>query len=132
MEENKEGKYHIESIFLLESDFKRDPNFNPKDAEHNLEILTEFDENSADNRFGVSVVLEFTGHISGKKVFGIRVRMNGIFERQGEHPVSISNFKKINAPAIIYPFLREHVSSICTKAGIGQFLLPPVNFKLMR
>ena len=56
--------------------------------------------------------------------------MVGIFECPTETDVqlSIENFSKVNAPAIIFPFVREHLASVSMKAGINPILLPAVNF----
>lgn len=39
-----------------------------------------------------------------------------------------SNYPKINAPAIAYPFLRSFVSTVTVNAGYESVLLPTVNF----
>ncbi len=43
-------------------------------------------------------------------------------------PVPVDIFLKTNAPAIVYPFLREHLFSLIVKAGMKPFLLDTVNF----
>ena len=55
--------------------------------------------------------------------------MIGVFEKYGEPVITDDKFKAVNAPAIIYPFVREHLYNICLRAGIGNVLLPTVNFK---
>lgn len=39
-----------------------------------------------------------------------------------------SNFPKVNAPAIAYPFLRSFVNTYFTSAGYNPVLLPTYNF----
>ncbi len=39
-----------------------------------------------------------------------------------------SDFPKINAPAIAFPFLRSFVSTITLNAGYAPVLLPSINF----
>ncbi|NCD10471.1 MAG: preprotein translocase, partial [Negativicutes bacterium] len=34
----------------------------------------------------------------------------------------------VNGAAIIYPYIREHLTSLSVKAGVGIILLPPANF----
>ena len=55
--------------------------------------------------------------------------MLGGFEKYGEPILTDDKFKAINAPAIIYPFIREHLHNLCQKSGIPNVLLPTVNFK---
>ena len=39
-----------------------------------------------------------------------------------------SNFVKINAPAIAYPFLRAYVSNLTLNSGLSPVILPTINF----
>lgn len=59
----------------------------------------------------------------------IKVKFGGVFECVGESPITdLSEFGRINGAAIIYPYIREHVTSLSQKAEIGAIFLPPVNF----
>ena len=57
------------------------------------------------------------------------IKMAGGFEKHGEPQLDDDKFKAINAPVIIYPFVREHLHNLCLKAVI-PVLLSIVNFKL--
>jgi preprotein translocase subunit SecB len=134
MSEPKFTGYRIHNIFLLESNFKREVDI-PFDDSHNfipkLEIISDEPDEVIDsnNYFYLTSVTTFSWTHKDIQLLEIEIKMTGIFEKVGDTQVSISDFKKVNAPAIIFPFTREHVSSLCTKAGIGNILLPPVNFK---
>jgi preprotein translocase subunit SecB len=39
-----------------------------------------------------------------------------------------SNFVKINAPAIAYPFLRAYISNLTLSSGFSPIILPTINF----
>ena len=39
-----------------------------------------------------------------------------------------SNFVKINAPAIAYPFLRTYISNLTLNSGFSPIILPVINF----
>jgi preprotein translocase subunit SecB len=39
-----------------------------------------------------------------------------------------SPFLKINAPAILYPFIRAYISTITINAGLEPIILPTINF----
>lgn len=56
--------------------------------------------------------------------------MVGIFECIGESPLKsdYDAFGRVNGAAIIFPYVREHITNLSIKAGIGSILLPPVNF----
>lgn len=39
-----------------------------------------------------------------------------------------SNFPRINAPAIAYPYLRAYVSNLTLQSGVNPAMLPTINF----
>lgn len=126
------GSYRIENIVLISSSFNReiDIDFSKPitlQAEHNSEVQ---ETNPEDKKFGVSLIFDFKGMQDEFAAFTAQVKMIGVFEIIGEPAVPVDAFKKINAPAIIYPFIREHVHNLCQKATVGTVLLPTVNFKI--
>ncbi len=56
------------------------------------------------------------------------VRNEGLFELHGDKSEFFRSFCYINAPALIYPYIRETVFSLTGKAGIQPINLPPFNF----
>ncbi len=130
-EENKRtGVYKVENILLLESLFSRESNDILKEQEIINEIKINHEaRETLDSKFGVIFTLAYTGKQNDSVVCRSTIKMLGVFEISGEPPLSDELFKQINAPAIIYPFVREHLHNICIKAGIANVFLPTVNFK---
>lgn len=56
------------------------------------------------------------------------VKNEGLFELHGEKSEFFRSFCYINAPALIYPYIRETDFSLTGKAGIQPINLPPFNF----
>ena len=131
-EEIKSGGYKVESVILIESSFSRLPAIdrNEHTVTNEINVNHEVFETSSDNKFGVVLNLDFIGKQTDIDFCTAKIKMLGIFEKIGEPALSEDSFKKINAPAIIYPFIREHLHNICLKAGIVNVLLPTVNFKV--
>ena len=73
-------------------------------------------------------IVYYHAGVSGNKEIDSSMKISGEFECIGSEGLSIENFAKINAPAIIFPFIRENLASISMKAGIPTILLPPINF----
>ncbi|MEL6695961.1 MAG: protein-export chaperone SecB [Bacteroidota bacterium] len=65
------------------------------------------------------------------EVAAIDVAMRGVFTFEEYAPVDLETFGNINAPAILYPFIREHITNISRKGDIKEILLPPINFVRM-
>lgn len=113
----------------MDSTFHREAqiDFDSGALNNELDIKVE-PSGTEDNQFFVALALTLRGKQAENTAFAFFVRFGGTFTRHGEPALSEESFKKINAPAIIFPFVREHVSSIGLKAGLGNILLPPVNF----
>lgn len=131
MEIKQATTYTIEQVFLSKSSFSREPNIDfPKLQFGQETIVDHIDSTNApgDNSFIVQVTVKITGSVEGKEVISILVTTTGIFKRHGESALDEETFKNVNAPAIIYPFVREHIATVAVKSGIGSLLLPPINF----
>jgi preprotein translocase subunit SecB len=72
--------------------------------------------------------LDYEGELKADNKIEAKVKMLGNFEYAEDSSLSVEDFSKINAPAILFPFVREHLASVSMKAGISPILLPPVNF----
>jgi len=122
-------KYKLENIILLESSFKREVEISYESDEFKSNINIETGYQIENNNLYVIVGINFyAGTISAKQIV-VSVKMLGSFlilNKKGQIPVK--QFAKINAPAIIFPFIREHVATLSLKAGIRPILLQPVNF----
>ena len=57
-----------------------------------------------------------------------RVRMIGLFDTTDSTPEMKKGYAFVNCPAIIFPFIREHIASLFLKSGLKPFMLDPVNF----
>lgn len=125
----EQNAFKLLNIILIESSFKREPqiDFENKNLHNNINI--DINKSKEDtNILYVTVSLDFDTSIEDKKYITSKIKMLGAFEIGENLPLSIENFATINAPAIIFPFIREHLSNVSMKAGIQPILLPPVNF----
>ena len=131
MEENQrtQGVYKIENILLTSLNFLRKEAIDfKKDIKNNINLITEIGEIENDEQIIVSVLLSVKAVQNEEEVFSIDIKMTGLFLKEGTPALPEEVFKKVNAPAIIYPFIREQVATTCLKSGLGNVFLPPVNF----
>jgi preprotein translocase subunit SecB len=64
--------------------------------------------------------------------FSLACKMVGLFSViSGHENMDIEQFGQTNAPALIFPYLREMISSITTKAGFAALILPPINLSVI-
>lgn len=79
--------------------------------------------------FGVFLNTNYKLIIEEQVVFDAKVVQCGTFNKLREPTVTeLNDFANINAPAIIFPYVREIISSLSSKAMLGALFIQPVNF----
>jgi preprotein translocase subunit SecB len=124
--DNKSG-YEIKNIILIESSFKRKPSVDFNNTKRKFELGRKVKENG--NRVEVALTVRVSHKSEDEQDYSISVTMLGIFEQVGNAEIeSHKKFGYINGAAILFPFVREHISNVALKGGLGPIILPPVNF----
>lgn len=124
-----ESGYRLSNIILLESDFKRVANVIFNDAAIKQNIDVDVNVSVKDNSIYVVENVFYSQIINGIEQVKCTIIMSGLFEKIGESKLEdLEQFGRINGAAIIFPYIREHLSNLSSKAGLGLILLPPVNF----
>lgn len=123
--------YKILNLALIESHFTRSSNitFDVDRVERKSDTSVDINQ-VTDEKVMVTETLTYeqSSDENGTE-FSATIKMIGFFEKVGDTELGIDTFAKINAPAIIYPYIREHLSSLTTKAAVGTVILAPYNFQ---
>ncbi len=123
--------FKLKNILLLESEFKRTPNISDSKSRRDIKINVENNLNDFDKiNLYILLTLNFSQmneSLEVKEVASV-IKMVGHFICPEVPNMELKDFSRINAPAIIFPFLREHLASLSIKAGITPILLDPINF----
>jgi preprotein translocase subunit SecB len=128
MENQDQPGFKILNVVLLESSFKREDNIDfSKQYVAIPNINTGFTLGD-NNTLICGVELAVDAFIDNVKIFESKIKMAANFEIIGQPELETEKFGAVNAPSIIFPFLREHFASLTAKAGVNTVLLPPVNF----
>ena len=125
---NMESGFRINNLLLLESNFKRINNvqFDNKDVPQ-LNINTEVGVQG--KIISVVETVTLTQTRDNNEQFSFMIKMAGVFECIGKSELTnYEEFGKVNGAAIIFPYIREHITNLSVKAGLGPIILPPVNF----
>lgn len=78
-------------------------------------------------------ILEFGIFISdSSETLNIEIDSIGYFNFENVDRDSLSNFLYVNAPAILFPYLRAYISSLTTLSGIRPITLPTLNLTSLR
>ncbi|NOZ67958.1 MAG: hypothetical protein GXP46_01610 [Deferribacteres bacterium] len=113
-----------ELVFKLNKKFKL-----PKDGlpvEIDVQTKNSFSPDKKTLNAMLSVAL-FTK--TRNRPFSMKVTVEGTFT--GEDPAGLKRFSKVNAPAHLFPFVREVIGNTTMKANIPPLLLPPFNITAM-
>ena len=123
-----ETGFRIEKILLLESSFSRVNNV-IFGKEVNNDTHIHVDVNVKESVIIVNETVSFSQKYQDDEQVAIKVRMVGTFNVVGVTEITdYEGFGRINGAAIIFPYIREHVTNLSIKAGLGAIILPPVNF----
>lgn len=84
-----------------------------------------------DGVFEVVVTITVTSKIQDKVAFLVEVAQAGIFVIRNVPEESISGILGVTCPNILFPYAREAISDIATRAGFQPVLLNPINFEAL-
>lgn len=125
MDKTKQPGINFNSIILVKESFWRDYNV-PADSEivFNVDMSINIQENISNTQLITSLILK-----SGEKeVLKLESTFVGSFSINQENKnMDMEQYLKNNSPALMFPFIREHIATITQKSGVGPVLLPPIN-----
>ncbi len=81
--------------------------------------------------FEVALQITVTSKIADKTAFLIDVTQAGIFAVKNLPEESLEPILAITCPNILFPYAREAISDLITKAGFTTVLLNPINFETL-
>ncbi len=124
-----ESGFRIANLVLLESNFNRIPNVSFNNEEIKQDIKVDVNVNVKNNTVFVTEKVDYTQTLNDLVEVNCSIVMAGVFEKVGDSILDdLEQFGYINGAAIIFPYIREHLSNLSSKAGLGLILLPPFNF----
>jgi preprotein translocase subunit SecB len=81
--------------------------------------------------YQVVITVTVTSKIADKTVFLVEVAQAGIFQMRNIPEENIEMILSVTCPNILFPYAREAVSDIVTRAGFPPVLLNPINFEAL-
>jgi preprotein translocase subunit SecB len=83
----------------------------------------------ADAMYDVVVTVTVTARSGEKTIFLAEVAQAGIFAIRGVPQEDLDPLLGIGCPTILYPYVREAVSDLVTRAGFPSVVLAPISFE---
>jgi len=81
--------------------------------------------------YHTSITVTVTAKIADKTMFLVECTQGGIFRIQNVPQDQLPMVLGIGCPNIVFPYLRETVSDVISRAGFPPLLLNPVNFEAL-
>ena len=78
-----------------------------------------------------SITVTVTAKIQDKTMFLVEATQAGIFQLRNIPEPDLQSVLGIACPNILFPYVRETISDIVTRAGFPPVLLNPVNFEAL-
>lgn len=78
--------------------------------------------------YEVVITVTVTSKIEDKTVFLVEVAQAGIFQIRNVPEENVEGILGVTCPNILFPYAREAVSDLVTRAGFPPVLLSPINF----
>src|SRR5687768_10011759 len=98
--------------------------------EVNIQLHTK-GERIDEGMYEVVLTITVTAKIKDKTMFLVEVQQAGIFQIRHVPESDMDAVLSIACPNILFPYLREAVSDIVTRAGFHAVILNPVNFEAL-
>mgnify|MGYP000980443844 CR=1 FL=1 len=125
MDKTKQPGISFDDIILAEEEFWRDYNV-PAKLEVRLDI--DLNVNTANNIAEMKTVLKLIPDNKEQESLRLICKFVGFFSViPGEENMDIEQYLMKNAPALMFPYIREHIYTITQKSGIPAIRIPPLN-----
>lgn len=84
-----------------------------------------------DGIFNLSIKVTVTAKIEDKTAFLVEVTQSGIFAIRNVPQENMEPILAVACPNILFPYAREAISDMVTRAGFMPVLLNPINFEAL-
>jgi len=81
--------------------------------------------------FEVALTVTVTAKLAEKTMFLVEVGQGGIFRVRNVPEENLDPLLSIACPNILFPYVREVVSDLVSRAGFSPVILQPVNFEAL-
>ena len=130
MEDKKQldSGFKVNNILLMECVFKREANITFNNLDIKQELNVDVNVNIVENVIFVTETASYKQIFNEITEVSVLIKMIGVFEKFGDGKLDLEEFGKVNGAAIIFPYIREQLTNLSSKAGLGLIFLPPANF----
>lgn len=134
MEEQQQRIFNIEKIYVkdLSLEISDAPMvfLEPEAPKVDMQLHID-DKHIKENMYEVVLTVTITAKTKEKTLFLVEVKQAGVFQIINIEEVEMLPILNIICPNVIFPYMRETISDIVTRAGFPPVILSPVNFEAL-
>jgi preprotein translocase subunit SecB len=132
--ENQQPVFGIEKLYVKDASIEVPgaPQIFTDRTQHQVGVeLGNAAQKLDDGIFDVSLKVTVTAKIGDKVAFLVEITQSGIFSIRNVPEENLEPIIAIACPNILFPYAREAVSDMVTRAGFPPVLLNPINFEAL-
>lgn len=84
-----------------------------------------------ENTYESALKISITGKLEEKTTFIIEIIQAGLFHIVNMNQEEKTNILEIVCPTTLFPYVREHIDNLLTRANFPPLLLTPINFEAL-
>lgn len=134
MSEQNQAVFRLDKIYVkdISVEIPNAPKIFLNREQPNIELNISFNSEELDQGVHQTVVhAVVSAKIGTEQMFLIEIDQAGIFQMQNIASDQLELLQNIECPSILFPYLRELVSDLSTRAGFLPVVLAPVNFAFL-
>lgn len=121
-EQITQAPFKFKNFFIAESNIKIKPDTKANSIDIKIDPIGIIFE--AQRIFEVQLVIS----LNSDDGLEVSVKMIGLFEfKDVIKTENLGNYFYVNAPAIVFPYLRSYISALTALSGCNTIILPPMN-----
>jgi len=134
MEDQQQRIFNIEKIYVKDMSLEisdaplvfLEPEAPKVDMQLNID-----DKHIKETMYEVVLTVTITAKTQDKTMFLVEVQQAGVFQIINIEEAEMLPILNIVCPNVIFPYMRETISDIVTRAGFPPVILSPVNFEAL-
>lgn len=131
MKKNEQQGIIFDKIIFEKINVEINPEFKPEDIGKGLDVDISLNADGKIDKSNKTLIFKLETTLfenTENRPFNIFIKSIGFFSVKDEADIPIlEEFSKINAPALMFPFVRETIADLTLKTGYPPLLLPPIN-----
>lgn len=130
-EQSQASVFNLDKLYVkdISLEIPNAPKIFLKREQPNIDLNISFSSDRLDEGVYQTVLhAVVNAKIAGEQMFLIEIDQAGIFQMRNIPSDQMELLHNIECPNILFPYLREAVSDLTTRAGFLPVLLAPVNF----